>query len=323
MIFLLDISIVGCGGMAHGIHMPCVLEYGGANVISCADINGAAAKSLSEKYNIPLYFTDYNEMLEKTKPDAVVCLVSENAVAKAACDILQKCPVLLEKPPGKTVWETELISSASKKSGNFNMVAFNRRFAPVYVKLKELLAEDKSKIIYIDYKFHRVKRHENNFEDTAIHAIDTVRYLAGCDFRRVEIRYQKMPHLGEKVANYYIYFEFANKTSATSEILVSTGEIFEGCEIHAENAVYRAALPVNGEYGSIGYKNAEGKAYSVDKDTICPRPEQHLTHGFYNEHRHFYECLKQGKDPGNGADTASQSVAVCQAIKNRENTVIF
>jgi virulence factor len=309
--------------MARGIHMPCVLEYGGANVVSCADINGAAAKSLGEQYNIPLCFSDYNEMLEKTNPDAVVCLVSETAVAEVAADILRQCPVMLEKPPGKTVWETEMIAQASKKSGNFHMVAFNRRFAPVYVKLKKLLAEDGGKICYIDYKFHRVKRHENNFEDTAIHAIDTVKYLAGCDFRRVEIRYQKMPHLGEKVANYYIYFEFANKVIATSEILVSTGEVFEGCEIHAEGAVYRAALPVNEKYGAVEYKNAEGKHYIIGKDDICPYPDQYLTHGFYDEHRHFYDCIKAGVNPGNGADTASQSVAVCQAIKNRENTVIF
>jgi predicted dehydrogenase len=239
-------------------------------------------------------------------------------------DILKKYPVMLEKPPGKTVRETEMIAAASKNSGKTHMVAFNRRFAPVYVKLKGLLAAQGSGGgLYIDYKFHRVKRHEKNFEDTAIHAVDTVKYLAGSDFRRVEIKYQEMPHLGEKVANYYIYFEFENNTIATSEILVSTGEVFEGCEIHSGGAIYRAALPIEEKFGQIEYKDADKKCFTIKKDEICPHSEQYLTHGFYGEHKHFYDCLLSGTDPKNGADTAIQSVAVCQAIKNRENAVIF
>ena len=298
---ILKIAIVGCGGMAHSTHMPCILKYGGAEVISCADIDPNKAKSLSEKYNIALYFTDYNEMLEKTKPDAVVCLVSENAVAKVASDILKKYPVLLEKPPGKTEEETRMIAEASEKRGNINMVAFNRRFAPVYSELKELIRENGSGINYINYKFFRIKRHESNFEDTAIHAIDTVKFLAGSDFKRVEIKYQEMPELGDKIANYFIFFEFLNGIFATAEILVSTGELFEGCEIHTRGNtnIYRAALPMG---------------HGIDF---------YVHQGFYNEHKHFYDCLKSGTDPKNGADTAVQSVAVCRAIKNRENFLVF
>lgn len=269
----MKISIVGCGGMAHYTHMPCIVKYGGADVISCADINIENARSLHEKFNIPLYFTDYREMLEKTNPDAVICLVSENAVAKIACDILRRYPVMLEKPPGKTVEETNMIYKAAQESGKPHMVAFNRRFAPVYLKLKQMVSDnDGNGVKYINYKFHRIKRHESNFEDTAIHAVDTVKFLAGCDFRSVEIKYQEMPGLGKRVANYYIYFEFINGIFATAEILVSTGDIFEGCEIHTGKGVYRASLPMGTEpnCGGIEYKNAEGIYGKIGKAEICP-----------------------------------------------------
>ncbi|MCL2158651.1 MAG: Gfo/Idh/MocA family oxidoreductase [Oscillospiraceae bacterium] len=321
----MNISIVGCGGMAHGIHMPSIQKYGKINVISCADINEASARSLSEKYSIPLYFTDYREMLEKTRPDAVVCLVSEKAMAGVASDILRGYPVMMEKPPGKTVKETNMICEAAKKSGKTNMVAFNRRFAPVYTKLKELMRknEHEKDIKYIRYNFHRVSRRESNFEDTAIHAIDTVRFLAGGDFKKVGIKYQEMPYFGEKVANYYITFEFFDGVFAYSEILVSTGELFEGCEIHAGESIYRASLQNGKEAGGIEYINPEGTYLGISKEEICPHTEQYLTHGFYSEHKHFYDCLYNGKDPGNGADTALQSVAVCEALKNREGLVVF
>ncbi|MCL1792662.1 MAG: Gfo/Idh/MocA family oxidoreductase [Oscillospiraceae bacterium] len=326
----MKISIVGCGGMAHGVHMPCIKKYGGLDVVSCADIKIENAKSLGEKYGIPLYFSDYGEMLEKTNPDAIVCLVSENAVAEVSSDILRNYPVLLEKPPGKTAKETKAIFEAAQKSGKAHMVAFNRRFAPAYLKLRELLAQngDADEIKYVNYKFHRIRRHEENFEDTAIHAIDAVKFLAGGDFENVAIKYREMPHLGKKVANYHIFFEFANGVFATAEILVSTGELSEGCEIHAGGGVYRASIPMGtGQMeknsGGVEYQNADGKYRFFGKDEVCPQTEPYISQGFYNEHKHFYDCLKSKKDPGNGADTAVSSVAVCEALKNRESSLKF
>jgi len=296
---MINIAIVGCGNMAHYTHMPSIIKCGGVNVIACADIKIENAKSLSDMYNIPLYFADYNEMLDKTDPDAVVCLVSETAVAKVASDILRRVPVLLEKPPGKTIAETKMIAEASKKSGNANMVAFNRRFAPVYTDLKKEIAAAGGDIQYVNYKFHRIKRHESNFEDTAIHAVDAVKFLAGSDFKSVEIKYQELPSLGEKVANYFIFFEFTNGIFAAAEILVSTGELFEGCEIHTRDHIYRASHPMDRGH------------------------DFYIRQGFYNEHKHFYDCLLAGADPGNGADTAIDCVAVCAALKNREKFLNF
>jgi len=303
--------------------MPCIIKYGGVKAVSCADINIENALSLSEKFNIPQYFTDYNEMLEKTNPDAVICLVSENAMAGVASDILRKYPVMLEKPPGKTVAETDMISRAAHHSGKAHMVAFNRRFAPAYLKVKEMIADNGDNIMYINYKFHRIKRHDSNFEDTAIHAVDAVKFLGGGDFSRVGIEYQEMAYLGKNVANYYIYFEFVNGIRATAEILVSTGELSEGCEIHTGGGIYRASLPMGMGGGGIEYRNAEGECRLIGRDNICPYDEHFMTQGFYNEHKHFYECLSNGTNPGNGADTAVQSVAVCHALKSRENMIIF
>jgi predicted dehydrogenase len=337
----MKIAIAGCGSWADSTHMPCIIKYGNdnhdnnnndnkikLNVVACADINAGNAKYFHEKYKIPLYFTDYNEMLEKTNPDAVICLVNEKAVAEVASDILRKYPVMMEKPPGKTVEETAMIVKAAEKSGKMHMVAFNRRFAPVYVKLKDMIAADGGEIKYIDYKFHRIRRYDSNFEDTAIHAVDTVKFLAGCDFKRVEIKYQEMPVLGENVANYYLFFEFTNGIAATAEILVATGELSEGCEIHAGEGIYKASLllnniNINKNEGGIEYKNASGIYSVISKDEICPYGEHYISQGFYNEHEHFYKCLMSGTNPGHGADTAIQSVALCNAIKNRESLVIF
>jgi predicted dehydrogenase len=326
----MNIAIVGCGGWADYTHIPCIMECSGINIISCADINIKNAETLHKKFGIPSYFADYREMLGKTNPDAVICLVSEDAIARVASDILlRNYPVMLEKPPGRTVEEANMIIRAAEKSSVSHMVAFNRRFAPVYLKLKEMIRDGAETVKYINYKFHRIKRHESYFETTAVHAVDAVKFLAGCDFSRVEIKYQEMPYLGKNVANYYLFFEFENGVYATAEILVSTGEIREGCEIHTEDGIYRASIPMGTGTGSgtdsggIEYIKSSGKYHTVKKDMICPRREHYFSQGFYNEHKHFYECLKTGTCPGNGADSALQSVTVCSAIKNRERLLLF
>jgi len=129
--------------------------------------------------------------------------------------------------------------------------------------------------------------------------------------------------LGEKVANYYINFEFTDGIFAYTEILVSTGMVFEGCEIHAGEGIYRAALQDGKEAGGIEYVDSDGVHIDIKREEICPYTEQYLTHGFYDEHRHFYDCLKKGVNPNSGADTALQSVRVCEALKNREGFVVF
>ena len=52
-------------------------------VVACCDIDLEKAKNYAARYGIPAVYTDYNEMLEKEKPDAVsVC--TWNAAHKGA-----------------------------------------------------------------------------------------------------------------------------------------------------------------------------------------------------------------------------------------------
>ena len=62
-----------------------------------------------------------------------------------------------------------------------HQVAFNRRYTPLVVELKRRLAG--ATIQHIDCQFYRVGRTGSDFTTTAIHGIDTVRFLAGCDLR--------------------------------------------------------------------------------------------------------------------------------------------
>lgn len=317
---MLNIAIIGCGYMANDVHMPCILKYinehNSVKVVACSDIIEEKAKKFAEKYSIDRYFTDYNEMFRTLKPDIAVCLVSENVIADTAVDTLNAgVHALIEKPPGKTVNEImNIINTAKTHEKLKTMVAFNRRFAPVYIKLKDLCQN--KKIRHIKYEMYRINRHESYFETTAIHAIDTVRWLAGSDFSKVRIEYQDMPEKGNKVANYYIYGEFGNEITAQISCMVSTGKLYEGCQILCDDSIYYADFISDGDnYGIKEY--ADNKLVNIiTADTLCSNNYIDRM-GFYNEHKVFYDSVIENKSIAAVPSTVVQSVEICDAIKNR------
>jgi predicted dehydrogenase len=315
----LKIAIIGCGYMATDVHMPCVLkyqkEYGGIQVVACADIDLEKSKAFAEKYNIKNYFSDYHEMLEKIKPDIALGLVSETVIYKVAADILNSgIHAFIEKPPGKSIAEINYIINASNANKNFNiMVAFNRRFAPVYLKLKELC--DNKKVQHLVYGMHRMNRHENHFEDTAIHSIDAVKFIMGSDYKKIKLDYQEMPEKGEKVANYHIYADFENDTTAQINVMVSTGRNAESCTLFCDDSIFYEDF-ISDEYGIKEYSNNK-LIKTFTQNDLCGN--EYINYmGFYNEHKTFYDAIKNNTPVPSIPQSAVQNVLICEAIKNRE-----
>jgi len=327
---ILKIAVIGCGGIANGVHMPSILkyknEYGNLQIVACADIDGEKAKIFAEKYNIERYFLDYNEMLNTAKPDAAVCFVSETVMSKVAADVLHAgVHALIEKPPGLNPDELNHIINAAKSNENVKiMVAFNRRHAPVYIKLKDLCETQKMR--HIIYGMHRIKRHDRNFETTAIHAVDAVKWLAGSDYSKVRIEYQDMPEKGINVANFYIYGEFENGVTAQINILVSTGRVYEGCQISCDDSIYYADFISNNsnnsdnsaDYGIKEYANNNNNniVNIITQNELCGS-EYIDRMGFYNEHKTFYDAIKQNISIPSIPQSAIQNVLICETIKNR------
>ena len=323
------ICIIGCGGIAHGVHLPSVSRYqnlhGDLEITACADIRLEGAKSLADKFNIPFTYEHYVQMLEEQKPDAVVCLVRENATAEVSANVLNLgFPILFEKPPGLTKTEVLSIAEAAKKSGTPHMVAFNRRHMPVMTKLKEIA--DERKITHIGYDFYRKGRYDVDFSTTAIHAVDTVKYIAGSDYKSVEIFYDETPQKGKNVANYYIYAAFENQTTAFTRILVDTGEVRERAEVHVEKDIIIAdSAFANNPAGTGNIRLISDSQIKLDMsgEELTGSDQHYVLNGFYGEHEYFYSCIKNNVRPKDDVFTSIQSVEICEAIRNRVAALKF
>ncbi|UOA10192.1 Gfo/Idh/MocA family protein [Methylobacter sp. S3L5C] len=67
---MIRVGIIGCGKIADS-HVEQIIRIKGAEIVATCDTEELMAKQLSERYNIPSYFNDAKDFLEKSRPDVV------------------------------------------------------------------------------------------------------------------------------------------------------------------------------------------------------------------------------------------------------------
>jgi predicted dehydrogenase len=133
----LRVGIIGSGGIAQSAHIPNYQKCKNVEVVACCDIVEATAKACAEKFNIPHYFTDYNEMLEKVDLDIVsVCTPNYMhkdptiAALKAGCHVMVEKPIAMNAAEGREMVET------AKKVGRKLAMGLNSRQSSAAQALK-------------------------------------------------------------------------------------------------------------------------------------------------------------------------------------------
>jgi len=181
---------IGCGGISRNCHGPSYVKYKNENpdteLAACCDLDGDRAAAYAGKFGFARHYTDYFQMLDAEKPDAVCVTVDENYTFRVGINVLNmRYPMFIEKPPGKNSAENRQMAIAAKRNDVINQVGYNRRYLPILQKLKSMLPGAGGGIQFIRYDFYRVGRFDEDFSDTAVHGIDAVRYIAGADYKTV------------------------------------------------------------------------------------------------------------------------------------------
>src|SRR3990170_4454129 len=128
---------IGCGEHARVAHGPAQARYAsthpGIELAACCDLDLGRASSYARDFGFARHHTDALAMLETERPDAVVLVVPDGLTCDLGCSVLERgLPLLLEKPPGRTVAVVDrLIAAAEGRRPSFpHRVPFTRRFVP-------------------------------------------------------------------------------------------------------------------------------------------------------------------------------------------------
>ncbi len=319
--------MIGCGKHSGSVHGPSCKKYAETHpdtiLAGCCDLNGERARDYQQKFGFRKHYTDMEEMLNAEKPDAVMVAVPERLICPTAVRVINLgYHVLLEKPPGLCREETLRIIEAAEKNRVINQVAFNRRYLPLLMKLREEIAACRSDGIQnIFYEFYRYRRTEPTFETTAIHGIDAVKSIAGSDYREVRFTYQELPQIGDKVANILLECSFANGVIARINFVPCAGVVIDRACVNLKDHTFFMNTPIWDGFDAPGelvhIHNGTPVSRVSGKDLVSG-DAMFETNGFYDEDQAFFDCVRAGKQSPDDAASALQSVEIAEAIGQRK-----
>ncbi len=139
----LRIGMVGTSWYADLMHLPILKSHANAQITAICGRNRARADEMAAKYEIPHVFTDYREMLDKVKLDAVVIAVPDNMhypISMAALDA--GLHVLCEKPMASNLQQAKAMLVKAEAIQVKHMVYFTYRWMPQVRYMQQLLSED-------------------------------------------------------------------------------------------------------------------------------------------------------------------------------------
>jgi len=123
-------------------HLKTVARMPEVRLVGVQDPDEALAAHRAAQVGEPPVFTDYRDMLSKTRPDFVLALGRHNAMAGIAHFLLDEgYPFLMEKPMGLNAQEVRGLADKAAAKHAFVAVPLFQRYHPFVSHARRLLAE--------------------------------------------------------------------------------------------------------------------------------------------------------------------------------------
>jgi predicted dehydrogenase len=133
------VGVIGAGTFARGVLLPAVARR--ADIAAVAAANGLSARASADRFGAGLATTDVDELLADETIEAVVIATRHDSHADYAARALRAGKhVLVEKPLSIDRDGLAAVADAARAAPGILMVGFNRRFAPLAVRLHEALS---------------------------------------------------------------------------------------------------------------------------------------------------------------------------------------
>ncbi len=192
------VAVIGIGSMGKN-HARVYSELPEADLAAVADVDQKLVTATAEKYGAHAY-TDYREMLEKEKPDAVSVVVPTAMHEEVGMAALNAgAHILMEKPIAATVEEGQRLIEKAHAVKKHLMVGHIVRFNPAMQALKQKLADgDLGRIFQVFCRragpFPARIRDVGVVVDLAPHDVDVMRFLIGAGPLRVYAETERRIH---------------------------------------------------------------------------------------------------------------------------------
>lgn len=135
-------GFVGAGNYASAMLLPHLRDNPEVELVTVATNRALSGLNAQRKFGFGTMTTDATSVLEDDSLDAVFIVTRHHSHARLVCDALERgLAVFVEKPLALSEEQVADVLATVERTGNDRlMVGFNRRFAPLFVDLKQRLA---------------------------------------------------------------------------------------------------------------------------------------------------------------------------------------
>lgn len=327
-------GVIGAGNFTSATILPCFAKTP-ASLKYIASSGGLTATTLARKFSIGNATSDYQVILKDDEVDTVVITTRHNLHASMVVEaLIAGKHVFVEKPLALSNEELDAIISAYSALSTSSsladqpsshqaikpivMVGFNRRFAPLALKMKELIGDSVAPVNIVatmnagaippDVWVHDPEVGGGRIIGEACHFIDLCSFLVGSRVKAVCMNAMGM-NPDETTDNASILLKYENGSNAVINYFANGSKSYskERVEVFSQQKV----LIMD------NWRKLQGYGFSKFKSASSAQDKGHS-----NQFKMFVERLQQGGEPlipfADLVNTTRASFAAIESMKQGE-----
>jgi predicted dehydrogenase len=307
------IGLIGCGEHSEIGHAIPLARYAAAHpsavvLAAACDLRRERAEMFCRKHGFARAYQEADEMLAKEQLEVCIAVTPVERIAEIGAKLLRaKMPCVVEKPLGATIGEARRLLEVARATNTTNMVSVNRRFMPLLARGMEW-ARASGHLRYVRCTMLRHARTESEFlRQTAIHALDTVRYIAG------NVSAFEIHRLNPKPPHWYaIDLQFESGVQGRIDVLPTAGMLEETYELIGDGFRSVVTSPFGPQRSLRCY---QGNRLVIEEVAGNDTPEDVIS-GFYGEVVELVRALTNHEQPRPSIEDVFPSVELCFEIAN-------
>lgn len=134
----IKLAFIGVGNMGQCAHLQHYAALPDCDVIALAELRPELGARVAARYGVPRVYRDHLELLDKEKPEALVCIQPFTRHGMLLPELLQAgLPILIEKPLASSVEQGERIVEAARRHKTWIMIGYHKRSDPATMRVKQ------------------------------------------------------------------------------------------------------------------------------------------------------------------------------------------
>lgn len=311
------VAIIGAGGRAVSTHYPALRDLPQAELVALAELDDNRLHAAANQFGIKGRYTNYKEMIEREKPDAVYAIMPPHHLYDVAATVIEMgCHLFIEKPPAVTAEQVRQLALLARKHGVLTGVTFQRRFSPLIRRGKERV-EQRGPVHTAHAAFYKNWVGGSPYYQGAmdmltcdgIHAVDTLRFLCGGEVESVASDSRRLD-----AGHWNIHLAIVRFSSGVTGVLLvnfMAGRRMFTVEIHGPGISFYGD-PEEG--GRLYADNKLEPIEVLDPFALSGSREGYRAFGGYDVNRHFIECVQQHRQPETNFEDALKTMELVEAV---------